>query len=245
MEKLSKGQPADYAAMIGALVVLVAFFVLPFLQTETESLTGFGLYQQDGHLFTLLIVVFALIALLGALGRIWEPRERAGLKSTAVWLSGLLCLIMVFSTNPEQSGIGFVAALLGSAVLLLQSLFYSIPDPNAEALAAHARQMAEQRAERAASPLSLAWHQHTVDRDNLAIQQFESLLKENPDNLDALYGLAVALKNSDRQQEAQDLLAQLAEKVNLLDPQSEDEVNRKSMLTRMVSQQLQRIKEAG
>lgn len=89
------------------------------------------------------------------------------------------------------------------------------------------------------SPLGQAWRAHAVGRDDSAIEEFEKLVNATPDDLDVLYGLGLAQRGAGKKEAARETFERVQKILGELQPETENEVNRVEMLSRMVKQQLE------
>lgn len=104
-----------------------------------------------------------------------------------------------------------------------------------------------------------AWAHHRAERNNDAIREFENILKTSPDDVDALYGLGLALRATGKKDESVKMFQKaltLAEQAVTSTPavetpkqgQVEDKLSiagqnpRYMMLVRMIGQRLDELK---
>lgn len=87
------------------------------------------------------------------------------------------------------------------------------------------------------SEIGRAWRSHSVGRDDSAIEEFRKLLASNPDDIDTLYGLGMALRGSGQQQEAVEVFSKILELLKAQSAKDEADMNRLEMLKRMAQQQ--------
>jgi tetratricopeptide (TPR) repeat protein len=103
-----------------------------------------------------------------------------------------------------------------------------------------------------------AWHHHREGRFNEAMQEFEAILKANPDNVDARYGLGLAQRAAGHPDAAlksfqQTLeLVEKAQRARAGEQEQDHEDNiktpeddRNMMLSRMINQRLSELKSAS
>lgn len=88
-----------------------------------------------------------------------------------------------------------------------------------------------------------AWKAHYAGQDEEALRQFEALVEQYPDHIDALWGLGLAYRDAHKHEDAtrifkkiRDLIAQL-----IADEEMHGQPGRYFMLNRMVSQQIEQI----
>ncbi len=109
--------------------------------------------------------------------------------------------------------------------------------------------MAQQAAD---SRIGDAWHAHRQGRNSEAISGFEAITKSTPDDIDAHYGLGLALRANGNLEGAsqafQKALALVQAKNDLLrgEKRSENQLNtvdddRVMMLTRMINQRISEV----
>ncbi len=92
------------------------------------------------------------------------------------------------------------------------------------------------------SPLGRAWRSHLVGRDDTAIEEFRKLVAAAPDDIDALYGLGMALRSAGQGREARETFDKVLELLSKQEASGADDANRIQMLRRMVQQQITLIK---
>ena len=92
-----------------------------------------------------------------------------------------------------------------------------------------------------AQQLGSAWALHRKGQNDDAIREFNSLLQLSANNMDALYGLALAQRSSGKIEAAQDSFAKCVAAVDaaLAEHPTED---RYQMLQRMANQRLDEVK---
>ncbi|GAB4575044.1 MAG: hypothetical protein Kow0077_24610 [Anaerolineae bacterium] len=88
------------------------------------------------------------------------------------------------------------------------------------------------------SDLGRAWRAHVVGRDDSAIEEFRRILAANPDDVDALYGLGMALRGAGQGTEAAEVFTRVLALLDKQTAEDEGDMNRLQMLRRMVQQQL-------
>ncbi len=96
--------------------------------------------------------------------------------------------------------------------------------------------------EKGNSPIGRAWHSHTVGRDDTAIEEFRKLVAAAPNDIDALYGLGMALRSAGQGQEARETFNKVLELLSSQEASNADDANRIQMLRRMTQQQISMIK---
>ncbi len=87
-----------------------------------------------------------------------------------------------------------------------------------------------------------AWRSHSVGRDDTAIEEFRKLVAAAPDDIDALYGLGMALRSAGQGQEAREIFNKVLALLSNQEASTDDDANRLQMLRRMTQQQLSLIK---
>lgn len=87
-----------------------------------------------------------------------------------------------------------------------------------------------------------AWRSHSVGRDDTAIEEFRKLVAAAPDDIDALYGLGMALRSAGQGQEAREIFNKVLALLSEQEASTDDDANRLQMLRRMTQQQLSLIK---
>lgn len=86
-------------------------------------------------------------------------------------------------------------------------------------------------------PLGIAWANHRENNNSAAISGFQDILRQMPENLDALYGLGLALRSNNQRQDAVSRFQNLLVLVNqALDANPGED--RYEMLQRMTTQRL-------
>ena len=88
------------------------------------------------------------------------------------------------------------------------------------------------------SPLGQAWRSHVVGQDDIAIQEFKRIATESPDDIDVLYGLALAQKGAGQKEEALANFKRVLELLGDASGKSAEDAARTQMLSRMVAQQI-------
>ncbi|NPV68547.1 MAG: tetratricopeptide repeat protein [Anaerolineae bacterium] len=96
--------------------------------------------------------------------------------------------------------------------------------------------------DRGNSPMGRAWRSHSVGRDDTAIEEFRKLVAAAPDDIDALYGLGMALRSAGQGQEAREIFNKVLALLSKQEASTDDDANRLQMLRRMTQQQLSLIK---
>lgn len=248
LKRFSNATGADYFAIFSAVLMLLSFLFLAFVVEGEESRSGWAVLQRSGLTLSQLVFLFAILGLVGALWRLSNPNTEQ--KALTMMLVAGTGGIITASVHPPllfgegEPGIGFWFTVLGALGLILQFFMVRV---SAESVAeeAAAEVHAQNVAEKAGSELAKAWGQHAKDRDDSAIEEFEKLLEANPDDLDAMYGLALARKHSGERAESVAAFKRIQAALAEAQPQTEEEVNRSAMLTRMVEQQLESLEEAG
>lgn len=87
------------------------------------------------------------------------------------------------------------------------------------------------------SDIGRAWRSHSVGRDDSAVEEFRKILAASPDDIDALYGLGMALRGSGQQEEAVEIFSKILEILESQSAKDEADMNRLEMLKRMAQQQ--------
>lgn len=90
-----------------------------------------------------------------------------------------------------------------------------------------------------------AWKSHRKGFQDKAIEQFREVLNQDPNNIDALYGLALAKKAAGNTVEARQIFEQLGGILNKLadEEHSEGRQERLFMLRAMVSRMLKQLED--
>jgi thioredoxin-like negative regulator of GroEL len=93
------------------------------------------------------------------------------------------------------------------------------------------------------SPLGQAWRAHAVGRNDSAVEEFQKIASASPEDVDALYGLALSQRGAGLKAEALANFKRLLELVESASSEDDDQKARQQMLTRMVSQQIKILEE--
>ena len=93
-----------------------------------------------------------------------------------------------------------------------------------------------------AEQLGRAWALHRKGQNDDAIREFSGLLELSANNMDALYGLGLAQRSAGKLEAAQDSFAKCAAQVSAA-LQEHPKEDRYQMLTRMVKQRLDELKD--
>ena len=83
-----------------------------------------------------------------------------------------------------------------------------------------------------------AWSQHYHGQNDNAAQAFRDIVQNNPDHIDANYGLGLTLKTLGRKDEAKQSFLKTKQLIEAAATAQKDENARFQMLSRMVEQQL-------
>jgi tetratricopeptide (TPR) repeat protein len=86
-----------------------------------------------------------------------------------------------------------------------------------------------------------AWGMHTANKNEVALTEFDKVLQEDPNHLDALYGKGLAHQALGQGSSA---IAAFEKMLGLLDTIREDMPGRSSMLERMAAKQIEWIKNS-
>jgi len=86
-----------------------------------------------------------------------------------------------------------------------------------------------------------AWKAHYDGDDASAVEMFLQLVEEDPNNIDALWGLGLSYRDLDDLENAVQAFQRVKELVTRLLETEAGELGRYFMLNRMVDQQLQQI----
>ncbi|MCS7071011.1 MAG: tetratricopeptide repeat protein [Anaerolinea sp.] len=98
----------------------------------------------------------------------------------------------------------------------------------------------EQKPTTLTSELSRVWALHSSGRSADSLAQFEKLAAQYPDDLDVLYGLALAQKSAGLRESALNTFSKLAEAIEQQRSENPGS-NRFQMLARMVQQRLSEL----
>ncbi len=91
-----------------------------------------------------------------------------------------------------------------------------------------------------AAQLGRAWAYHRQGNNSSAITEFEAILTASHENVDALYGLGLALRASGKTAQALEMFRRAHQGLASLETQGKD-ADRSAMLDRMIKQRLSEL----
>lgn len=89
-----------------------------------------------------------------------------------------------------------------------------------------------------------AWQDHVDGNHEAAVKRFTEITTASPNDIDAQYGLGLALRGAGQYDSAIDTFNKVSELLNALDIKTEDQENHFQMMSRMVAQQIELAKGA-
>ena len=92
-----------------------------------------------------------------------------------------------------------------------------------------------------AEHLGRAWALHRQGKNDASIKEFDALLQQSANNMDALYGRALAERNNGQIEAAKASFEKCLEQVNIMLESAPDE-DRWQMLQRMTTQRINELK---
>jgi lipopolysaccharide biosynthesis regulator YciM len=88
-----------------------------------------------------------------------------------------------------------------------------------------------------------AWQAHYDGHDDVAIEKFQVLIKEVPENIDAHWGLGLSYRDSGNRVHAMEVFQKVKQLITTLIEAEGGELGRYFMLSRMVDQQIGQMEE--
>jgi tetratricopeptide (TPR) repeat protein len=96
-----------------------------------------------------------------------------------------------------------------------------------------------------AAQIGQAWLNHRQGNNDVAVDQFGRILRNNPDSIDANYGLGLANSATGNYQAASEAFERALALTEKVEATSQEERDRDLMLSRMIRQRLEEIRAAS